>query len=62
MAEKRMMKKSSVDVKIIYEKYSANGVFMGEREYIARSRQDYFRVWEIITENPDEYKLVNCEY
>jgi hypothetical protein len=48
--------------KIIYNKYSANGVFVGEREYSPRDKADYDRVMGIIEQNPDEYELVNCEY
>ena len=48
--------------KIIYNKYSASGAFLGEREYSPRDRGDYDRVMAIIEENPDEYELVNCEY
>lgn len=48
--------------KIIYNKYSANGAFLGERVYSPKSREDYNRVMEIIEANPDEYELVNCEY
>lgn len=48
--------------KIIYNKYSANGHFVGEREYYPKDEQDYNRVMAIIEKNPDEYELVNCEY
>lgn len=48
--------------KIIYNKYSVNGSFIGEREYYPKSKEDYDRVIGIIEDNPDEYELVNCEY
>ena len=48
--------------KIIYNKYSANGYFVGEFEYCPVSKKDYDRVMDIIELNPDEYELVNCEY
>lgn len=48
--------------KIIYNKYSAYGAFVGEREYKPKDRADYDRVMGIIEQNPDEYELVNCEY
>lgn len=48
--------------KIIYNKYSANGAFLGEREYSPKDKEDYNRVMGIIESNPDEYELVNCEY
>lgn len=48
--------------KIIYNKYSANGTFLGEREYSPKDKEDYNRVMGIIESNPDEYELVNCEY
>lgn len=48
--------------KIIYNKYSVSGCFVGEREYFPKDRQDYDRVMAVIEENPDEYELVNCEY
>lgn len=48
--------------KIIYNKYSANGAFVGERVYCPKNMEDYNRVIGIIESNPDEYELVNCEY
>ena len=48
--------------KIIYNKYSMSGSFLGEREYCPKSREDYNRVIETIKKYPDEYELVNCEY
>lgn len=48
--------------KIIYNKYSASGAFLGEREYSPKDKEDYNRVIGIIESNPDEYELVNCEY
>jgi len=48
--------------KIIYNKYSMNGEFLGQREYCPKSVEDYNRVWAIIEQNPDEYEMVNCEY
>lgn len=48
--------------KIIYNKYSASGTFLGEREYSPKSKEDYNRVMGIIESNSDEYELVNCEY
>lgn len=48
--------------KIIYNKYSANGNFLGEREYSPKNKADYDRVMQIIESNPEEYELVNCEY
>lgn len=48
--------------KIIYNKYSANGYFVGEREYCPKNKEDYDRVMKIIESNPDEYEIVNCEY
>lgn len=48
--------------KIIYNKYSASGTFLGEREYNPKDKEDYNRVMGIIESNPDEYELVNCEY
>ena len=48
--------------KIIYNKYSASGAFLGEREYLPKSKGDYNRAMVIIESNPDEYELVNCEY
>ncbi len=48
--------------KIIYNKYSASGAFLGEREYSPKGKEDYKRVMGIIENNPDEYELVNCEY
>lgn len=48
--------------KIIYNKYSMSGVFLGEREYCPKSLEDCNRVIEIIEKYPDEYELVNCEY
>jgi len=48
--------------KIIYNKYSASGVFLGEREYNPKDKEDYNRVMGIIESNSDEYELVNCEY
>lgn len=48
--------------KIIYNKYSVNGQFLGEREYFPNDITDYNRVMAIIEENADEYELVNCEY
>lgn len=48
--------------KIIYNKYSANGIFLGEREYTPKDSADYNRVMGIIESNPDEYEIVNCEY
>lgn len=48
--------------KIIYNKYSVSGAFLGEREYSPKDKEDYNRVMGIIESNPDEYELVNCEY
>ena len=48
--------------KIIYNKYSMSGAFLGEREYCPTSWEDYNRVIDTIEKNPDEYELVNCEY
>lgn len=44
---------------ITYNKYSASGVFLGERTYQPKDKADYDRVMEIIERNPDEYELVN---
>lgn len=44
---------------ICYNKYSANGAFVGKREYIATTQKDYDRVMDIIERNPEEYELVN---
>lgn len=49
-------------MKFIYNYYSINGEFLGERTYIAKDKEDYDRVWEIIERNPHLYELVNCEY
>lgn len=48
-------------IKIIYNKYSAYGTFLGERKYYPKDKADYDRVMRIIEENPDEYELVNTE-
>ena len=48
--------------KIIYNKYSISGNFVGEREYKPVDKLDYDRVMSIIEENPDEYELVFVEY
>lgn len=48
--------------KIIYNKYSASGSFLGERGYYPKDKADYDRVMAIIEENPDEYELVNVDY
>ena len=48
--------------KIIYNKYSMSGAFLGEREYCPKSLDDYNRVIETIEKYPDEYELINCEY
>lgn len=48
-------------VRIIYNKYSAYGAFLGEREYFPKDKADYDRVMRIIEEDPDGYELVNVE-
>ena len=51
-----------MEMLIIYNKYSANGAFLGEREYAPKDEDDYKRVMRIIEENPDEYEVVNVLY
>ncbi len=50
-----------MNILIIYNFYSANGFFVGERTYRPRDRQDYIRVMEIIERNTDQYELVNVQ-
>lgn len=48
-------------MKVIYNKYSASGSFVGERVYEAMDRADLERVLAIIENNPDDFELVNVE-
>ena len=52
-------KEEIMGVTIIYNKYTSRGTFVGEREYTAKSDEDYNRVMEIIERNPDQYEVVN---
>ena len=49
-------------ITIIYNKYSARGAFIAEREYTAKSDADYNRVMDIMERRPDEYEVVNEYY
>lgn len=48
--------------KIIYDFYSDEGTFFERVEYYPKDYNDYMRCWNIINEQPQKYRLVNCEY
>ena len=47
---------------IIYNRYSMDGTFLGERRYEPTSREDYERAMEVAERLPDEYEIVNVEH
>lgn len=47
---------------IIYNRYSADGEFLGERKYQPTSKEDYDRAMAVAERLPDEYEIVNVEY